>query len=357
MPEFFAISTKDKNKWETILNAIGDFDFYHLPGYHELHEQQGEGQAVLLVYSDGLKLAALPLIIRDIHKVKGLEDFQGIRDATSVYGYPGPLANSRAKESDDFIEGFHIALERYAHENNLVSIFSRLNPLLENQILLKGLGDTVKLSKTISINLSLDEEKQLAQYRKSHRYEIRRAKKQGMTVERDADWSYYGEFIELYYETMKRVNASENYFFDHNYFSMLKSALGDRLHLFVARINDEICGASLFVHTNDIIQYHLSATNEDYKFLAPSKLIIDEVRQWGSEAGAKWLHLGGGVGSNEDALFKFKAGFSKHRHPFYIWKWIVKSNTYEKLTKSRRAWRRAEGLSASENGFFPSYRI
>jgi hypothetical protein len=342
-----------------VLEQTTGYDFYHLPGYHELHEKQGEGAGVMLVYAEDDKIIALPLLVRDVSSIPGLGAFRGYYDATSVYGYAGPIASRPARTDSAFLARFHHQLQAFAIERQWVSIFSRLHPLLNNHLLLTGNGETIGLSDTISIDLTLPPAEQFARYRKSHRYEVRRARREGLTVLHDHARSAYGEFIRLYTDTMRRVHAAEHYFFDQAYFDGLQAALGARLHLFLAVKEGDICAASLFVHTHDIIQYHLSASAEGCMQWAPSKLIIDHVRQWGSEMGARWLHLGGGVGSSEDDLFRFKKGFSPDHHRFYIWKWIVQPEIYDTITEARYRWLidHTPDLSAHSSSFFPAYRV
>ncbi len=355
MADLIRICSEQAQEWRQVLTRAGDYDFYHLPGYHALHEQQGEGKGTLLVFEEGDKLIALPLMVRKIN-VPGLEAFADYRDATSVYGYPGPIANVAARNDHAFLSRFHHRLRRFAHSQGWISVFSRLNPLLENHPLLEGLGKVISLSDTVVIDLSVPEEEQVARYRKGHRYEIRRARREGMMVYHDAEWKNYMTFVNLYTQTMKRVHASPYYFFDRAYFDKLRIALGDRLRLYVATMGGNICAASLFVSTRKIIQYHLSASAADCRKWAPSKVIIDEVRQWGSAIGARWLHLGGGVGSQTDALFHFKAGFSPLRRRFFIWKWIVQPQIYEQLVQKRERWLYQHDHTVPGSSFFPSYR-
>ena len=340
-----------------VLERTTSYDFYHLPGYHELHEKQGEGAGRLLVYEEEDKLIALPLLIREIGSVPGLDAFADYHDATSVYGYPGPIANEQGRADAAFLARFARQLQDYARAHGWISVFSRLHPLLANHRMLIDLGEIIGLSDTIAIDLTIPPDEQTARYRKSHRYEIRRARREGMEVIIDTDWDFYPAFVEMYLGTMKRVQAAAHYFFDQFYFDELRRALGDRMRLFVARMNGQICAASLFVMTAGIIQYHLSASNEHCLKWAPSKFIIDEARRWGVENGARWLHLGGGVGSSEDALFRFKAGFSPERHRFYIWKWIVNPELYEQMARQRQYWLTARDIQVPQSNYFPAYRI
>jgi len=347
------ITAEHQEEWQEILDQVLTYDFYHLPGYHLLGKKQD--QPVMIVYREGNMLAALPLILRNITNISGLEGCQ-YKDATSVYGYPGPLFNRFGAQDCKFIHRFHQAITSFALEHNIVTVFSRLHPLLENHRGLQGIGTVTALSRTVSIDLSLETDNQFAQYRKSHRYEVRRARRDGMIAYHAQDWSAYDKFIHLYTQTMKRVNAAPQYFFDQDFFDNLKFVLKDHLHLFVAELDGNVCAASLFVRTGNIIQYHLSGSDENYSKWAPTKLIIDEARLWGKQAGAHYLHLGGGVGSNNDSLFELKAGFSPAQHTFYIWQWKVQNKVYDELINARADWLEKNGKKLIGKDFFPLYR-
>jgi hypothetical protein len=77
--------------------------------------------------------------------------------------------------------------------------------------------------------------------------------------------------------------------------------------------------------------------------------MLDAAIQWAKAAGNRVLHLGGGVGSRNDALFQFKAGFSDLRSSFETWRVICDEARYLKLIEDA-------GVSgASVDGFFPAY--
>jgi len=350
------IPATDAARWHEVLSQTDGFDFYHLPEYHWVAEQNGEGQGVLFVYREASQVAAWPFLLRPVETVAGLEQpGQGFYDATSVYGYPGPICSSNVRNDTAFIHRFNLALQGVFKELKLVSLFSRLHPLLENVALVTG-GAVVRLGETVYIDLSLSPAIQLAHYRKSHRYEVRKARQQGIRAYRDQDWVHFDDFVHLYTLTMRKVHADSRYYFDRRYFWRLREALGERLQLFVADYAGRVCAAALFVHTGDIIQYHLAGSDPDYARLAPSKLVLDEARWWGNSLGARFLHLGGGVGSSQDDLFFFKAGFSPLRCPFFVWQHIVLPEIYTRLVDARRVWLAENGLAPTSTDFFPLYR-
>jgi hypothetical protein len=339
------IPATDAARWHEVLSQTDGFDFYHLPEYHWVAEQNGEGRGVLFVYREASQVAAWPFLLRPVEMLAGLEQAgQGFHDATSVYGYPGPICSSGVRNDTAFIHRFNLALQGTFKELKLVSLFSRLHPLLEN-VALVTMGAVAGLGETVCIDLSLSPATQMACYRKSHRYEVRKARRQGMQVYQDQDWTHFDDFFQLYTVTMRKVDADERYYFDRRYFLRLREALGERLQLFVAQQDGIVCSAALFIHTGDIIQYHLAGSDPDYAKLAPSKLVLDEARLWGNSLGTHFLHLGGGVGSRKDSLFSFKAGFSPLRCKFFVWHYTVLPEMYSQLVDARRIWLAENGMS------------
>lgn len=62
---------------------------------------------------------------------------------------------------------------------------------------------------------------------------------------------------------------------------------------------------------NGYMNYHLSGSIKEYSNMAPSNLLLYEAALWGNANGCRSLYLGGGVGSGEDSLYKFKKAFYK----------------------------------------------
>ena len=68
-----------------------------------------------------------------------------------------------------------------------------------------------------------------------------------------------------------------------------------------------------------------------------------------TKEGFKCFNLGGGRGSAEDSLFKFKSSFSKCFKEFKIWKYIIDEDAYKMLVDKH--------IGADyETNFFPAYR-
>jgi lipid II:glycine glycyltransferase (peptidoglycan interpeptide bridge formation enzyme) len=151
---------------------------------------------------------------------------------------------------------------------------------------------------------------------------------------------------------MARVGASPAYFFDRAYVERLRSALTGRTQLLVARNAGRMLAAAIFVETAGTVQYHLSGTRDDCTHLRPTKPLLWEAARWAKARGNHVLHLGGGVGGQEDSLFQFKAGFSARRHAFHTWRLVIDKAAYDRCSALARE--RAGG--AAPGDFIPAYR-
>ncbi|HTP13549.1 MAG TPA: hypothetical protein VMM37_07955, partial [Bacteroidota bacterium] len=116
------LRTDQSTEWLRVLQSIRKYDFYHLPSYHKLAEQHGEGVAELFVHREGPYLIAIPLVLRSISSAGELDGPGiGLNDATSVYGYAGPLA-SDDQIPEEVIRNFQTGLRESLGQRNVVSV-------------------------------------------------------------------------------------------------------------------------------------------------------------------------------------------------------------------------------------------
>lgn len=351
------IDAGDEAEWTRILGRVQRFDCYHTAGYHRLAELNGEGKAHLFVYEQGGCTVALPLLIRPIEGISGWEDGgKPYSDATSVYGYPGPVIGG-ATQGGVCIQTFQTQLANELHARRVVSVFSRLNPILPETDVLRGLGEIVFVGNTVSIPLRDPLDVQWAQFRTTLRRVITKLQREGVQCVEDLSGESLEAFVEVYLQTMERLNAGSYYRFGLGYFKELCSALRSHVHLFVAKAEGKVVAGALFFECKGIVQYHLSGTRNEHLKAAPMKLVIDTARRWAAARGCEYLHLGGGVGAEEDSLFHFKAGFSQKRHAFSCWKWVVNEGAYGEIASSVREHQRLAGLRPSASNYFPAYRV
>jgi hypothetical protein len=335
---FEIISLNDKKKWDEIIRSMSYYDFYHLAEYNQLNDS---GTPLLLYFENNSTAFAFPVILRSI-------EGSTYYDITSVYGYAGPLAKTKTPDMES-LEEFHSNLKDFMDANHIVSAFARLHPLFTDQEqILSGLGDVVKENLTVAIDLTLPEEDQRRQYSRSLRYKINYLKKKGISIIKAGTKHEIDSFIDIYTENMRRVNASELYFFSPEYFYRFLENIPSVILLAVH--NDEIVSGSLCTFCNGIMQAHLNATRDNYLFISPLKLVLDNARFEGIRKNMTFLHLGGGRNGMDDSLFTFKSRFSDLYFRFKTWRYIHNKEIYDKLIYNKF------DQNVPQSTFFPLYR-
>lgn len=345
----------NKEQWLAAVERCRDYDTYHLPGYHWTAKENGEGEPYLFLLEHHGEFAAFPFLLRPIKDLPGIPE-SSYFDATSVYGYAGPIT-SLDNRDEEFKRRFQEGLLEQLSELDIVSFFSRLNPLFQTDWLLEGLGDTVEVGPTVSIDLSNSKAEISRQMSTNHRRDMRKARHSGVAVIEDRKWDYLESFIESYYQTMSRKKAEKYYFFAEDYYHSLRRSLNDSARLFVAQSeSNEIVSSAIIFATGTTLQYHLGATPTKHLGISALKLILEEVTFWGKSNGYRRFHLGGGLGAVEDSLFRFKAGFSGARHEFKIYKLIISKERYIELVRKRNDDSRHDRVSDDTASYFPEYR-
>jgi len=319
----FEVVTKEQ-KWNSLLSKVDHYDFYHTYAYHKLSKLEGE-TPIMIKFELAGQLLLFPLLLRKIFDT----DYY---DITSVYGYSGPIGNvDEVFDNSLFVKEFN----NYLKENKVVSIFSRLNPFIPKQEkMLSNLGELVTLNKIVNLDLTEDTTVQRANFSKLTKRCLNKARKL------------------CYVETGKSENdIDEYYFFNKKYLKDFLSSDEYQADIFFAKLKEtnQAISAAIIVKTNDIVQYHISGTRNDFLKLSPIRLLIDEARLEGASENYQYFNLGGGLGNQVDSLFNFKASFSKKFMNFKVFKYIVDPLVYEELVKQFSDKDKAED-------FFPLYR-
>lgn len=346
----------DNSLWTKTLTQV-PHDIYHLPEYVELEAKRIQSIPEAILLTEGEKIFFLPYLLRRCDDLFSNElSNTEVFDVVSPYGYPGFILNEVAAHTHDFL---NLALQKLKYvfaSKNICSVFLRLHPILNfhSQEVLPSYTYQTQ-GETVSIDLTLSESEIWHQTRPEHRNHINRCKRDGFIAKIVPFREYMDEFISIYNQTMQRVNAKDIYYFDNDYYQSLLN-IQSKIHLCIVENNQQIACAGIFTECCDIVQYHLGGTNSDFLKQAPSKLMFDYVRFWAKKRGNKFLHLGGGVGSVNDSLYHFKAGFSKQRHPFLTLCLIIDEKKYLDLIARRSEYLKLEPSQLMQSNYFPAYR-
>ncbi|MBR5272795.1 MAG: GNAT family N-acetyltransferase [Clostridia bacterium] len=338
-------TTKDAKAWDEIVKSFSEYDTYWLSGYVKAFEIHGDGEPLLFYFESENARGINVVMKRDIGK---LPRFAGkikegtLFDFATVYGYGGWIIEG---EDDALFNEYSL----WCRENAIVSEFVRFHPMLQNQEAVSGCYDVVPLGLTVFMDISSDETI-WANLTSKNRNMIRKAQKSGVEIHRTRDLGIYKTFRDIYNLTMDKDNADDYYYFGEQFYESVCYDLADNAQVFYATLEDKIIAASIMIYANGRMNYHLSGSLREYANLAPTNLLLYEAALWGFENGYKTLYMGGGVGSGEDSLFKFKKAFyRKDDLPrFHIGKRIFDEEKYEELLN----------LSGNDKSvsFFPQYR-
>lgn len=330
----------DDPRWRDTLGAAAH-DVYHLPGYGPLYERDPRVRELALhVRGEGAELL-LPLLVRPLPA--------GWWDATSPYGYPGPVVRGAFQPGE--LERLGGCVADLLREHRILTCFLRGAPLLAGgDALLERLGTVVPNGETAVVELDRSDEEIQAGYSSLNHRLLRRARQRGYTVQID-EWSHLPRFAELYLENMRRVDAAPFYFFDGEYFARLKALLGDRVHLLsVLSPGGELAGGELITACAGLVNGHLNATSGAHLDASPVRLTHDATWRWAKANGARIVNFGGGYGGRNDSLLAFKMSFATGSRPFRTARLVCDPGAYEEACA-------AAGVSPSVlTGFFPAYR-
>jgi hypothetical protein len=326
------------HRWRRVLELL-PHDVYHLPEYVELEARRQGGEAVAVVVREAEDLLMVPLVLR---AVPNAED---TLDATSPYGYPGLIAR---ETRDGFVRRALLAVLASLATRGVAGVFVRGHPLLP--LTVTDVGQRVDHGETVWIDTQPVETAQWGDYRKTTRNLVRRLRADGFVTREDHTWERLTEFVQLYTETMKRVGASDGYFFSTNYFEELRTQLGGHVSLWVVEREGELACGGLFFRTGPIAQYHLSASDPRWARASPTRLMLDDVRRHVAQVGVKRFHLGGGLGGRSDALFDFKAAFSSRRARFSTWRAVADPRAFARACEAAHV-----DVPSQLGAYFPPY--
>lgn len=330
--------------WDDIVRGFRKYDVYYLSGYVKAFQVHGDGIPQLLFYEEH-DLKAIYVYMKRTTIV------DGYYDSITPYGYGGVLFEGNTSLTN--INAFWVAYVNLMNELNIVDNFVRYHPVLANSILMNEVSDVMDLGKTIALDLS-SPDVIWENMTSKNRNMIRKAEKNGVEIFHGRDIALFKDFIRIYNATMDKDNAADYYYFNDDFYRSIHEDLYDNYELFYAIYDGKIIAMSIILFANDQMHYHLSGSVIEYRNIAPTNLLLYKAALWGCERGFKTFHLGGGVGSGEDNLYRFKSAFNRNSDfRFSIGKQIFNLEKYRKLVEKRK---KMDSRFNEGSNFFPLYR-
>lgn len=338
------LGIKQYAAWDNIVKSFPFHDVYYLSGYIMAFQIHGDGEPQLLFYEhDDLKAIYV--------YVKRKTVIEGYYDSVTPYGYGGVLFEGNI--SNENLHKFWKSYLDTMHSEGIVDNFVRYHPVLANAGPMKQISNVIDLGKTIAVDL--DSPNTIWEnFTSKNRNMIRKAEKNGIEIRHGKDLSLFADFKHIYNGTMDRDKANAYYYFEDEFYQSIHRDLYNNYEMFYAVLDNQIIAMSIMIYANRQMHYHLSGSLAEYRHLAPTNMLLYKAALWGHEQGFKTFHLGGGVGSGEDNLYKFKAAFNrKSNYTFSIGKEIFNQQKYDELVAERM--KRDEDLNINSS-YFPLYR-
>ncbi|MEN1762025.1 GNAT family N-acetyltransferase [Anoxynatronum sibiricum] len=350
---FSIVTLENADKWDSIVKSFKKYDVYYLSSYTRAFKLHGDGEPILFYYDNKNTRAINVVMKRDIEKdrkFRGKIESETYFDITTPYGYGGFIVEGTINENS--LMQLNEVYSDYCTSNNIISEFVRFHPVLRNSELNKTIYDVVDLGNTINMDLK-SKEQIWNDLSSKNRNVIRKAIKSGVEIFWGSSSELIDEFIPLYNATMNKDNATDYYYFNNDFYNSVLNDLKYNCLIFYAVFEGKVISSSMIIFGNDKMHYHLSASDREHQSLAATNLLLYEAACWGCENGYKSFHLGGGLGSKEDSLYKFKKAFNKNSDTYFsIGKKIFDKEKYDELIQIRNM----ESGFDTNTSFFPNYR-
>ena len=356
----------DVGRWSDLIAGLepSQRDIHFLPQYAMIYERTYGHEPFLAFYGDSNRYVVQVFIKRELNQLPFLQG-QGVSrryfDIASPYGYGGPAY--RAPDLGVAVSLYRVLrreLAAWCVEHQIPTEFVNLHPLLENERVVADASIAIApVKEVVYFNCSVGETGLWAGMSRGHKSNLRRAQKAGISVVKvQPSTQNFADFTRLYYLTMDRKRAADRWYFPERYFADCIEQLGSsRTSLFLAMSAGTVASAYLLMHDFGVAYYHFAGSDPRFFDLRANNAIMYETALWAANSGLKRYHLGGGVGSSEDdPLFRFKAGFSPLRATLFSYGIVHHEPTYRELCEMKSRHEIATAGAISSSGYFPTYR-
>jgi hypothetical protein len=247
------------------------------------------------------------------------------KDASSPYGYGGPLATSR---NPAFLEAAWDAYGEWMRDQRVVVEYVRFHPVVANE---RYYGGKVVDNRQV-VCVDLESPDFAASYAPRLRQTLKKPLRAGLTYEEVPLGTCAREFGAFYREAMGEIGADAFYLFDDAYFERLAQTGLASVGFCRRAPQGDWLAAALFLDGAGVREYHLAATGDEGRSLAASSLVLHEAAMTARRDGMKTLYLGGGTDTRPDnALLFFKGAFSPQRLAYRTGSHVFDTQAYDRL--------------------------
>ena len=210
----------------------------------------------------------------------------GYADVGTPMGYGGPVGSGAEPPATAFFDSY----DAWCAENRVVATFARFHPVLGNQSLAEGHWNVERIGSSVGWRVEGRSREELVEAMDSHhRRNLRKASADGrveVSVEPASDLS---EFVSLYEETMRRLEASAFYLFPGAYWEHLAGAFGHRTGSRRCAARGRARRQHRVPLAPPLLHYHLGASAERGQAAGANHLLFCETAAWAADHGIRAL--------------------------------------------------------------------
>lgn len=351
--QFMVLDATDRvqgEKWLEIWENWDLGDIFAHPEYVKLFTRECD-KAICLVQKSDAGMILLPLILRPISVEKWADERCDLNDASAPYGYGGPYASGNFD-----LDLFWRHLTEWAKDNAVITLFFRLSPYATD---IKNQVETLEVCGNIIVRTLTEGKSGIwMDYKHTVRTCVKSAECNGLTVEFDVQGEHLEDFVRIYYQTMRRLNAEKLYFFSPEFFQKIVNKLAGHFGFCHVRYQGKIIASKLVLVSKYHLYPFLGGSEEACFHLNPNPLLDTSIFNWGIDNKKTTCVLGGGYAGQTDGVFQYKKKFAPAGMvPYLIGKHIFDAEAYNCMLERRKRYEIENGGSWDENeSYFPAYR-
>ncbi|MFT0848097.1 GNAT family N-acetyltransferase [Actinomycetaceae bacterium L2_0104] len=338
----------EREEWVTVWNRWPEREVQAHPEFALLFSHDSE-RALAADYRTGAGTHILyPFVLREIDSMPG---FSGYRDITIPFGYGGP-ATWGPPASEAETSSFWAHVDEWAAANGVVSEFIGFG--LSKSFDVRYPGEKILRKPHIVVDLERSYEDLWSSFDRKVRKNVNKAVRDGITISVDEDGRDFEAFHDIYFATMERHSAAEDFFFPREFFESIHEKLPGQFAYFHAYFEGVPVSTELALVSERSVYSFLGGTLPAYFPHRPNDLLKVEIMKWGQAHGKQHFVLGGGVTAG-DGIERYKRAFAPQGdRDFYTGQRVLDRKAYEFLVAAQGTENTLE--EGGPTSFFPAYR-
>lgn len=348
MSKIVQIHVNENERWNQIVRSFANYDVFYLHEYvlAFMNENKKNGEPVLLLYENGEDRAINVVFRRDVamdEKLKG-KIVEGVYfDLVSPYGYGGFWGNISDYETLNHTYNEFCVSQHYICEFVRFELFSDYHKYYD--------GETETRTHNVVRSLEMPLDEMWMDFKQKVRKNVKKANSFGLQIIIENSDEHLQDFLDIYYSTMDRSNAENEYYFSRKFYETINSMKENIMYFHVIH-DGKIVSTELVIFGAENAYSYLGGTNREYFDLRPNDFLKYEIIKWAKQKGLKNFVLGGGYGA-DDGIFQYKTCLAPSGIvDFYIGRKVFDEEKYRKLVSIRAE----DNPSCIESGYFPKYR-